>query len=211
MGMLIDYKGLSTRLLEEIQTLNSTLRDLNNLFDKSTTSIWQQDQIAAIKALKLRISEEIKREKSAEDDAEYSFNKASVFTGVAGFALGSLIGAIRKSKNPISLGAQLLKQELERQEPFRTLIIALEDGNGLEGVEVVAISRLARESKMIESKVCFALRAKGSILLTPQQFWQVLDNLEMKIMEGKVKPQMHLDKELIEQAKQLNATTNLTE
>ena len=200
MEMLINHKGLSTRLFEEIQILNSAVRDLNHLFDESAGSIWQQDQIAVIKALRLRIYAVIRSEKSAEDNAKYSFNKAKIFTGGVGFALGSLIGAMRKSQKPMSLGAKLLKQELKRQEPFGTLSIALKNDNGLEGVEVVAISRLAREANMTESRIFSSLKARGLILLPPQQFWKVLESLEIKTMEGKYKPQMQLVKQLIKLA-----------
>ncbi len=209
MGTLNEYQALFTRLFKKVKILKSASLELNCLFDKSATLIWQQDQIAAINALRMRISEELEREKLKEDNAEYSFSKSKVFTGVASFALGSLIGAMNKSESPLSLGAQLSKQELNKQSPFGNLMITFEDSDDSDRVEVVSVSRIAREGNATESKVLSTLRAKGLLLLSPQQFWKVLDDLKRRIIEGKVKPETPLYKELIRYVMQLEIKPKL--
>jgi hypothetical protein len=194
------HEYLSTGITQEIQMLSAALNELKGLLDRSAESIWQRDQAATIQALRLRVAEEIKREESAEASASYGFNKASLISGVAGFILGGLIGVRRKDDNPLSLGAHLFSESLDRKEPFGALVVSFKDDKGLEGVQVIPVSRLARNRNSTELEVCSSLRAKGFLLLSPQQFWIVLDRFEAVILERKLETPTNLDKELIKQA-----------
>ena len=82
---------------------------------------------------------------------------------------------------------------LSRKVPFGTVLITI-DGQGIpKGVKVVSISRLARESSMSESEVETNMKRDGSLLMSPEEFAELLDKVEREILDGSASLPMAVD------------------
>ena len=97
---------------------------------------------------------------------------------------GSLFIAATRHKGAYNAGVGLASSVLSRKAPFDTILIAI----GVEGipkdVRAIAISYLTRESNKSESDVKTNLKRAGHLLLTKEQFTDLLDKVESEILIG---------------------------
>jgi hypothetical protein len=200
---------LSARITKDIQALGDCLNKLEGLLGKSAQSVRQYDQITYIHAFKASIAEELRHGESSEIYANSGFSKARLITGTAGLFLSGLIGAARKNKNPLLLGAYLMSESLNRKEPFGTLTISLKEGSGFEEVKVISISQLARDNSTTESDICSSLRSQGILLIPKDQFWEAISELELSIQKGQLETMLQVEEEFIKLMKRLSQIRKL--
>ena len=191
----------ATTILKEIKELNDAITELDSLITKEAEFVQRLDRVAKIDTLKSRIAAEIKRVKEEEDRSERNFNTGKLYSSVAGFALGSILGAMSKQGKPFLSGAKLLSTELGKEADFGTVLIATGENSKLEDIEVVSISSLAREYKKTESSIISIIKGNGYLLLTPEELWKSLHRLKEDIMEGKYKSEREQNKALLNYAK----------
>lgn len=190
----------ATTILKEIKELNDAITELDSLITKEAEFVQRLDRVAKIDTLKSRIAAEIKRVQE-EDKSERNFNTGKLYSSVAGFALGSILGAMSKQGEPFLSGAKLLSTELGKEANFGTVLIATGENSKLEDIEVVSISSLAREYKKTESSIISIIKGNGYLLLTPEELWKSLHRLKEDIMEGKYKSEREQNKALLNYAK----------
>ena len=89
-----------------------------------------------------------------------------------------------KGKHALSVGAQWAKSEFEKRRPYGTVLVAVRRSGVQDEVDVISLSRLARESGWPEAEVKAALEARGYLLMTPQTFSRVMDGLEDSMLRG---------------------------
>ncbi len=82
---------------------------------------------------------------------------------------------------------------LSREVPFGTVLITIDKQGIPEGVKVVSISRLARESNISESEVEKSLKHDGCLLMTPKAFAKVLERVDSEILNGSVSLPLGID------------------
>lgn len=191
----------ATTILKEIKELNDAIAESDSLITKEAEFVQRLDRVAKIDTLKSRIAAEIKRVQEEEDKSERNFNTGKLYSGVAGFALGSILGAMSKQGKPFLSGAKLLSTELGKEADFGTVLIATGENSKLEDIEVVSISSLAREYKKTELSIISIIKGNGYLLLTPEELWKSLHRLKEDIMEGKYKSEREQNKALLNYAK----------
>jgi len=191
----------ATTILKEIKELNYAITELDSLITKEAEFVQRLDRVAKIDTLKSRIAAEIKRVQEEEDKSERNFNTGKLYSSVAGFALGSILGAMSKQGKPFLSGAKLLSTELGKEADFGTVLIATGENSKLEDIEVVSISSLAREYKKTESSILSIIKGNGYLLLTPKELWKSLHRLKEDIMEGKYKSEREQNKALLNYVK----------
>lgn len=191
----------ATTILKEIKELNDAITELDSLITKEAEFVQRLDRVAKIDTLKSRLAAEIKRVQEEEDKSERNFNTGKLYSSVAGFALGSILGAMSKQGKPFLSGAKLLSTELGKEADFGTVLIATGENSKLEDIEVVSISSLAREYKKTESSIISIIKGNGYLLLTPEELWKSLHRLKEDIMEGKYKSEREQNKALLNYAK----------
>ena len=201
MEILNTSKGLPVTMLKEITKLNDALAELDSLINKEAKLINRQERIAKINAMESRLAKEIKCVQTEERESEYRFNKGRIFSGVAGFAIDSFIGAISNHEKPFLLGAKSFSEELDKKADFGKVLIAIKASGKLEDMEVIAISYLAREYKTTESNIISIIRGNGYLLLTPEKLWESLHRLKENLIEGKYKSEMEQNKALLNYVK----------
>ena len=191
----------ATTILKEIKELNDAITELDSLITKEAEFVQRLDRVAKIDTLKSRIAAEIKRVQEEEDKSERNFNTGKLYSSVAGFALGSILGAMSKQGKPFLSGAKLLSTELGKEADFGTVLIATGENSKLEDIEVVSISSLAREYKKTESSILSIIKGNGYLLLIPEELWKLLHRLKEDIMEGKYKSEREQNKALLNYVK----------
>ena len=191
----------ATTIFKEIKELNDAFTELDSLITKEAEFVQRLDRVAKIDALKSRIAAEIKHIQEAELESERNFNTGTLRSGIAHFVFGSIVGAILNHENPFSFGAKSFSTELDKKADFGNVMIAIKESGKLEDIEVIAVSRLAREAKTTEQDIISIFKGNGYLLLTPEELWKSLHRLEEDIMEGKYKSEREQNKALLNYAK----------
>ena len=120
-----------------------------------------------------------------ENIASSASTKATLFTGLAGLAFGTILGAaLHTEEHPLLVGARLANNEFKRTEPFGTIAVAVGDAGVPDDVQVVSLSKYAREQRLSESTVRSELEARGYRLMTPDSFFKFLDQVKDNVLKG---------------------------
>ena len=171
-------------LLQQARKQRSALELLTGVFANEAKRLFRHDQAVCLRRLKARVMHEVSNTLEQETTASNAFTKTSLLMGAADFALGGLVAAMFRSRRVFSVGAQLAQIELSKIKPFSTVLVAVGHGGLPNDVEVISLSRLARESNSSESGVEAALKARDYFLMTPDAFSNLVDELEGRVLHG---------------------------
>lgn len=201
MEIINELGSLLNNELNAVKWLNDAFKELNRRVAKEAEFIDRLDRIARIDELKARLVREVDRILGEEGSLESIFDTGKLFNGALGFFVGSMIGKILKQEKPLSKGYYLLNRELEKKSPFGTVMMALKKSRKIGDIEVIAVSRLAREARTTEGEIISSLESKGYSLMTPEELWESLHRLEEDIIEGKYKSEREQNKALLNYAR----------
>ena len=97
---------------------------------------------------------------------------------------GLLITTFSKNDKVQAVARSLLREPAGEKRAFGTILIRI-DRKGLpDGVDVVHISRLGRESNLSGTEVINRLKKDGSLLLSEENFSRLIDKLIEGILKG---------------------------
>ena len=120
-----------------------------------------------------------------ENIASSASTKATLFTGLAGLAIGTLMGAaLRTEDHPLLVGARLANNEFKRTESFGTIAVAGGDAGVPDDVQVVSLSKYARDRRSSEWDIRAEYEARGYRLMTPDSFFKFLDQVKDNVLKG---------------------------
>jgi len=179
------FEGLIQAMRSELGEQTIAIRELAIAITESERLIGQRDQITLLRILNSRVMSEVKDIERTESAAQSRAIKKTLFWDApVAFTFSSLFLDAFGLKNAPQIGAHLMLSTLAKKDPFGTILIAI----GVEGipkdVNAIAISCLARESNRSESDVKTSLKRDGHLLLTPEQFTDLLDKVESGILDG---------------------------
>jgi len=145
---------------------------------------YRQDQARSLDELKKRVEREIKDIEGMETASSIGYMKATLIASGAKFAIGILWGVARHSEeHPLSVGMRLAQNSLERTAPFGNIVIAVGSGGLPDDVEVIPLSKWARDQDKEESEVIASLRS-GYDVMSVESFFSNLEELKGKVLEG---------------------------
>lgn len=185
MEIINELSSLLTNELKAVKRLNDAFMELNRRLAKEAKLIDRLDRIARIDELKSRLVSAVNHVQQEEKNSERISNAGKVYSGLLGFAVGSITGVVIKQENPFLSGYKLFSKELEKKTCFGAVMMALKEGRKIDDIEVIAISRLAREAKTTEAEIISSLKNQGYSLIAPEEFWLSLDYVKEAIKEGK--------------------------
>ncbi len=184
-----------------IKEMRLEIVDQNEAVDELATSIQhnkqqldQHDQIACLQTLRARILKEVENTRCMELTAQRGSYKSNIFYGLTAFVAGGLFAARNNRNDALLKGVEAANSVISKKSPFGSVFIAIGKEGLPKDVEVVPISRLARESHKSELDVRVSLQAKGYLIITPEAFMQVLDKAERGIHRGTISLPMDIDK-----------------
>ncbi len=118
---------------------------LENALAREAEHLRRRDQARCLDALRARMAQDVADMRRREVTASLSFNEVALISGLAKFAIGSLIGvALRANEHPLSIGAKLAASDFARSAPFRTVLVGVGPGGVPDEVNILPISRYAR-------------------------------------------------------------------
>lgn len=171
----------------DIQSLNDAFFTLNLRLTEEAYDVGRMDKVYAIEKLKERLFQEIDSISYDERISEHYFSINQSVNSLIGLAAGSVIAAFLKKENPISIGLDIYNREKAGKSCFGNVMAIVRDSNKSDDIEVVSISRIAREKGITEAMVVSYYRNKGYTVLTPKNLQQYLDNLK----EDNIKKVIH--------------------
>ena len=158
---------------------------LEKAFAQEAEHLHRGDQAQCLDALRARVTYEVSHIRRMESAASFGFTKATLITGLAKLALGSLMAsAVRSQEDPLSFGVWLANTSFARTAPFGNVAVAVGPGGLPDEVNVIPLSRHAREMGKSESEIMAAIEAHGYRLLTPESFFRALDQLREHVLKG---------------------------
>jgi len=98
--------------------------------------------------------------------------------------VGGAIKVLSKNKGLQAFSDHLLNNLGGEQRPFGTVLICVGPRGMPDDVQVVSISRLARESNREESEVINELQGRGCLLFSEKAFSLLIDKLACAVREG---------------------------
>jgi len=126
--------------------------------------------------------EDIERTESA---AQYRATiKTLRIDAPAAFTLNSLLAYAIGIKDAPQFGLKSMLSTLAREKPFGTVLIAVGKRGLPEDLKIIPLSLWARDSNRKESEVEDSLKSDGYLLMTPEQFAELLDKVESGILDG---------------------------
>ena len=172
-------------LRRQIKTQTEALRVLESALAKEAEHLHRQDQARRLHELRSEVMREAEDFRRGERNAAYAFDKATLFTGLAGFGIGTIVAAaVGSRKHPLSVGVRVAEICVGSPQPYGRVLVAVGPGGVPDDVHVVPVSRLARESHRGEAEIEAALKANGYSAMTPETFSGVMEELEDRVLGG---------------------------
>jgi len=201
METIADFIQLIEVMRSELGQQVIAVKWLAVAFAESDIQLIRHDQVACLRILKSRILREVENIKRIESAAQSRATKRALFGGApAAFTFGSLLADAIGLRNAPQFGVKLMLSTLSRKSPFGTVLIAIGKEGLPEDLKVIPLSLWARESNKSELEVEASLKRDGYLLVTPEQFAELLDRVEQAVLDGSVSLPIVID-EIIEQIK----------
>jgi len=144
---------------------------------------------AQLDAIRDRVKCEVETEETRELVASAAFSEGRIEDSLWGFGVG-LIKAWTKQVNdpPLVAGLNHSIDCLRKIEPFGTVMVRAGRGGLFGDVQVLCVSRMARDQRRPEWEVVAAVKAKGGELMTPEAFFRLVDAQRQKVLTGPTEP-----------------------
>jgi hypothetical protein len=177
-----NLKALHSRL----RGLTSSALSLAAILAEQADRLGHWDEASRLKASYLLIEQQLEQVKRSEDAASYGHSHANLAVSLGGLAICSLIKIASRNEQLSAFADSLLDGLGKKQSPFGLVLICIGPKGLPDGVEVVSISRLARESNLDESEVINQLREGSYLLLSEKAFSLLIDRLIEDVREGRL-------------------------
>ena len=174
-------------LRSQVGKLTAASLSLSNMFAEEAVRLSWREEASRLRALYLTIRQQLDWEKRSEDVASYGHTKNNLMFSLGGLAVRT-VRMLSKNKRLQAISDELLNNLGGEQYPFGRVLICVGPKGMPDDVQVVSISRLARESKREEFKVIDELQRHGCLLFNEKVFSFLIDKLACDVQEGK----MHL-------------------
>jgi prolyl-tRNA editing enzyme YbaK/EbsC (Cys-tRNA(Pro) deacylase) len=171
-------------LQHKVKTQSAAAEELGLILAQCAKTLLQHDQINRLNDLRVRITQEVEHIGMMENAASARASRGKLIAGLVGFAVGSIAAAATSRKSPLLVGADVAKSAMDEKSPFGKIMIVIGKHGLPDDVQVVPVSRLARESNTTEMQVTQTLQKGGCFLLNPDTFDRLLDNIGRKILDG---------------------------
>jgi len=166
--------------------LTSVVLSLINLFAKEARRLSRKDEASRLEGLRSSIRQQLHRVRSSEDTANYGHIQADLISSLGGLALGVIVKRISKNERLSAFADYLLENPTSKERPFGMVLVCIGPKGLPDGVEVVSISRLARESDRQECDVINELQQRGYLLFSEETFSLLIDRLINGVLEGRL-------------------------
>jgi hypothetical protein len=174
-------KNLRDRAVE----LASTVLSLGTVLTEEANQLSREDEVSRLKVVYSSTRQQLDIAKRSEDSARYGHSKANLIFSLARLGL-SATAMVSKNKQLSTISRHLVENPISKERPFGNVLVYIGPDGLPNDVEVVSVSRLARESNRPESEVINKLRARGCLLFSKEEFSLLVDKLVIGVREGRL-------------------------
>jgi len=198
MESIADFRKWIGEMRSELGEHIYIAKQLATTFTENNLQLFRRDEAARLENLNYRINRDVEYIRQMESAAESGHVRGTLLCSVSTFILGSLLVRNTGREDFLKIGAQMARSIWNKTVPFGNVLISIGKDGIPEGVKVVSISSLARESNKSEAEVEASLKHSGYLLMTPEKFAKVLDIVKRGIHNGSVSLPIAID-EIIKQ------------
>lgn len=178
--ILKDLRRQAMELTSAGLLLVKLLADEANLMNR-------KDDISRLEALRSTILQQLNQAKRSEDTAKSGYTKGRLVVSLTGLAARGIIRLASKDERVRTFSGHIIDNVGGEELPFGTVLICVGSKGLPDDVGAVSVSRLARESKRVESEVIGELKRRGHLLTTEYGFSPLIDRLIKDLEEGRVR------------------------
>ena len=183
---LMPYITILKKLRYQVRELTSVNLALTALFDEEANRLHWKEQASRLKTIHSSVRQQMDRAKSSENAASYGNSKARLAISLGGLAVGGIIRMTSENRRLLAFSDHLLNDLAGEQRPFGTVLICVGPRGMPDDVQVISISRQARELKREESKVINELQEGGCLLFSEKAFSDLIVKLIDDVQEGRL-------------------------
>jgi hypothetical protein len=178
-------------LQSQAKKLTETGLVLNGLFAEEETRLHREDEVSTLKAVYDAIAERLQRLKYIEASASCGHSQGNAILSLIELAAKVVVS---KNNRPSAIKDYLLRDPNNRKQPFGLVMICVGPKGLPDGVEIVSISPLARESNRLEPQIINKLQEDGYLLFSQEAFSALIDELIGDVREGRLSMPISRDK-----------------
>ena len=186
MESLTSHCAFLRNLQGQVKKLAADSLSLADLLTQEANRLNRQDHTSRLKVLQSSIRQQLEQARSLEIAASYSHTKSKLVTSSIGLAVGGIIQLVSEDKRALAFSNHLLKNLGGKERPFGTVFVSIGPKGLPDDVQVVSVSKLARESNREESEVISELQERGHLLLSDEVFSRLIDRLIADVLAGRL-------------------------
>jgi hypothetical protein len=183
---LISNSAYMKNLRYQVRKQTAAGLSLSNMFAEEAVHLNWRDEASRLKALHFTIRQQLDRARKDEDAASHRYSKANLMVSLGRLIVGGTVKMVSKNKQLLAFSDDLLNGLGGEQRPFGMVLICVGPKGMPDDVQVVSISRLARESNREESEVINELQKRGCLLFSEKAFSLLVDKLADGVQEGRL-------------------------
>jgi hypothetical protein len=180
------YRQRVEKLLQRASEQRKALKLLNDSLVRESQRLSRYDQSCRLRFLKIHVTQQVHDARGGELNASSKFPTGELLKSLVNFAVKEGIKATTRQESKDSFLMRLIDTEQPRQRPFGKVMVEISPEGLPDGVDVVTISYLARRYSISESAVEQEIQAEGYILMSSDDFCNLIDKLEHKVLDGTV-------------------------
>ena len=173
-------------LRHQAKRLTSTCLSLITLFDQEANRLNREDEASRLKALYSSIRQQVDTAKQGENSASDGHIQAGLISSLGASALGGIVKQVSKNKRISAFADHLFESPTSKERSFGTVLICIGPMGLPDDVQVVCISKLARESNRPESEVIKEMQEPGCLLFDEKIFSLLIDRLVNDVRDGRL-------------------------
>jgi len=174
-------------LLSRARRLNSSAFSLSAMLAAEADRLSRWDEASRLKELCFSIRRQMDQVRTSENAASCGYSRAELRFSVGTLALGGIIKLLSSNRGLSAFADRLLESPVNKERPFGLVLICIGPGGLPEDVQVIPVSRLARELDCEESEVIQAERQHGYLLMTEEAFLVLILRLVADVEEGRLR------------------------
>ena len=184
MESIVDFEKRIGTMRSELEQQTITVERLAIAFAGNDIQLIRHDQVARLRILKSRIMEEVQNIKRSESASQSSDNTRALLSNGTALTFGSLFMAKMGREDALDIGSRMAELSLTKNIPFGLVLIAIGKEGLPEDLRIIPVSRFARESTKTEPEVEASWKHDGYLLVTPEQFAELLDKAAQAVLDG---------------------------
>ena len=173
-------------LRHQVRQLTEASLSLSSLLAEEAVRLHRTDEASRLEALHLSIRQQLDRARRDEAAASRAHSEVNLKVSLGKLVVGGAIKMVSENKQLLAFSDRLLKGLGTEQSPFGTVLVCVGPKGMPDDVQVVSISRLARESNQEEPEVISELRTRGRLLFSEEAFSLLIGRLTCDVREGRL-------------------------